>query len=70
MGGRLVVGTVASDALASGLFADVAGLNLIAFDPATVAITIAVIVAMALLAGAMPAARAAAANPVESLRYE
>lgn len=66
----MLVGTAASDALATGLFADVAGLNLIAFDPATVAITIAIIVGMALLAGAIPAARAAAANPVESLRYE
>ena len=64
------VGTVISDALAAGMFADIPGLTLIAFDPVTILATTALVVGLALVAGAVPAARAARANPVESLRYE
>lgn len=66
----MAVGTGISNALSNGLFADIPGLTLIAFDPITILGTTALVVGLALVAGALPAARAAKANPVESLRYE
>lgn len=66
----ILAGTAISDRLAGGLFADLPGLDLIAFDPVAVAATIALIMVLAFVAGTMPAARAARADPVDSLRYE
>ncbi len=69
-GVAMLAGTAISGALSQGLFADLPGLTLIAFDPVSIGVTILVIMGIAFLAGTLPAARAAKADPVESLRYE
>ncbi|WP_029069291.1 ABC transporter permease [Jonesia quinghaiensis] len=66
----IISGTAISAALSESLLADLPGLQLIAFDPATTAVIILVIMGIAFLAGTLPAARAAKADPVTSLRYE
>lgn len=66
----VVAGTVISAALATTLLADLPGLTLIAFDPVSIGVVIVVVMIIAFLAGTLPAARAARADPVESLRYE
>lgn len=66
----MLAGTGVSNALAGGLFADLPGLTLIAFDPVSIATIILIVMGIAFLAGTLPAARAARADPVESLRYE
>ncbi|MCG7417051.1 MULTISPECIES: ABC transporter permease [Microbacterium] len=64
------VGTAVSAQLTETLFSDLPGLQLIAFDPASIVVTSLAIMGIAFLAGSLPAARAARADPVESLRYE
>jgi putative ABC transport system permease protein len=66
----MLVGTGISSLLSGAILADLPGLTLIAFDPLSVAVIILVVMAIAFLAGTLPAARAARADPVESLRYE
>jgi putative ABC transport system permease protein len=66
----MIVGTAISSLLSGAILADLPGLTLIAFDPISVAVIILVVMAIAFLAGTLPAARAARADPVESLRYE
>ncbi len=44
--------------------------GLTATDPATIAVATAVLLAVAVLAGAVPGARATRVNPVQALRYE
>ena len=66
----MITGTAVSSALSAGLLADLNGLTLIAFDPVSIATIILVVMLIAFLAGTLPAARAARADPVESLRYE
>ncbi|GAB3597128.1 ABC transporter permease [Microbacterium tumbae] len=69
-GAAMLAGTGISAALSGGLLADLPGLTLIAFDPVSIAGTILLIMVIAFVAGTFPAARAAKADPVESLRYE
>ncbi|MDF2666417.1 MAG: ABC-type antimicrobial peptide transport system, permease component [Microbacterium sp.] len=64
------VGTAVSAQLAASLFSDLPGLQLIAFDPVSILLTTLAVMGIAFLAGTLPAARAARADPVESLRYE
>ncbi|MBB3156446.1 putative ABC transport system permease protein [Microbacterium proteolyticum] len=64
------VGTAVSAQLGQTLFSDLPGLQLIAFDPVSILTTTVAIMAIAFLAGSLPAVRAARADPVESLRYE
>lgn len=64
------VGALLNTALAGGLLADLPGLTLLSFEPVAVGIVIALISALALLAGTLPAARAARQHPIDSLRYE
>lgn len=64
------VGTAVSAQLAASLFSDLPGLQLIAFDPVSILLTVLAVMGIAFLAGTLPAARAARADPVESLRYE
>jgi len=64
------VGTAVSAQLAASLFSDLPGLQLIAFDPVSILVTTVAVMGIAFLAGTLPAARAARADPVESLRYE
>ena len=66
----ILAGTGISSALSGTLLADLPGLTLIAFDPSSIAVIILLVMAIAFLAGTLPAARAAKADPVESLRYE
>ena len=66
----MLAGTTASSVLSGALLADLPGLTLIAFDPVSITTIILLVMVIAFLAGTLPAARAARANPVESLRYE
>ena len=66
----IAVGTPVSAQLGESLFSDLPGLQLIAFDPVSILVTTLAIMGIAFLAGSLPAARAARADPVESLRYE
>jgi putative ABC transport system permease protein len=66
----ILVGGVISRILANGLLSGLPGLQVIAFDPVSIVVTIVVVMAIAFLAGTLPAARAARQDPVESLRYE
>jgi putative ABC transport system permease protein len=70
VGIAMIAGTALSGVLANGLLADLNGLSLIAFEPVSVITIILVVMVIAFLAGTLPAARAAKADPVESLRYE
>ena len=66
----MVAGSAISSVLSGSLLADLPGLTLIAFDPVAIAAIIVIVMAIAFLAGTLPAARAARADPVDSLRYE
>lgn len=70
VGIAVLAGTGISAALSGSLLADLPGLDLIAFDPVSLGIIVLVVMVIAFLAGTLPAARAAKADPVESLRYE
>ncbi|MFI9489546.1 ABC transporter permease [Promicromonospora sp. NPDC052451] len=60
-----LVGSVSGD-----LLANLPGLTLVAFDPVTVAAVVLGVMAIAFLAGTLPALRAARQDPISSLRYE
>ncbi len=66
----MVAGAGLSGILSRSLLSNLPGLTLIAFDPLSILVIILVVMAIAFLAGTLPAARAARADPVESLRYE
>ena len=68
--GAILAGTAISSVLSGSLLADLPGLELIAFDPLSIGVVILIVMLIAFLAGTLPAARAAKADPVESLRYE
>ncbi|WP_369372260.1 ABC transporter permease [Promicromonospora sp. Populi] len=69
-----VLGAIGVGQLVSGfagdLLADLPGLTLIAFDPVTIATVVLGVMAIAFLAGTLPALRAARQDPISSLRYE
>lgn len=66
----MLAGAGISAVLADGPLAGLPGLTLIAFDPVSIAVIVLIVMGIAFLAGTLPAARAAKADPVESLRYE
>ncbi|MCL1872057.1 MAG: ABC transporter permease [Promicromonosporaceae bacterium] len=66
----VVTGRIVSDALAGGILADLPGLDLFVFEPLTVLGVVLGVMAVAFLAGTLPALRAAKADPISSLRYE
>jgi putative ABC transport system permease protein len=66
----MLAGSALSSALSTSLLADLPGLTLIAFDPVSIVGIVLVVMLIAFLAGTLPAARAARADPVDSLRYE
>ncbi|WP_374946311.1 ABC transporter permease [Agreia sp.] len=68
--GAILAGTALNGILANGLLSALPGLTLIAFDPASIAVIILVVMGIAFLAGTIPALRAARQDPIESLRYE
>jgi putative ABC transport system permease protein len=69
-----VLGAVGAGQLVNGvsgdLLADLPGLTLIAFDPVSIATVVLGVMAIAFLAGTLPALRAARQDPISSLRYE
>jgi putative ABC transport system permease protein len=64
------LGTAVSGAVARGPLSDLAGLHILAFAPGPVAGVILLVMAIAFIAGTLPAWRAARQNPIDSLRYE
>lgn len=66
----IVVGSVISSALSGSVFSALPGLTLIAFSPTSIVTIVIVVMAIAFLAGSLPATRAARQDPIESLRYE
>jgi putative ABC transport system permease protein len=66
----MLVGAGISAALSGSVFSALPGLTLIAFSPASIATIILIVMAIAFVAGTLPAAKAARQDPIESLRYE
>jgi len=64
------LGTGLSAGLAAGPLAALPGLNILIFEPASIAAIIVLIMAIAFVSGTLPARKAAKQNPIESLRYE
>ena len=64
------LGSILSSVLADGLLSGLPGLNILLFEPASVAFVILLVMLIAFLSGTLPAQRAAKQNPIESLRYE
>jgi len=64
------VGQIANRLATHGFLKDFEGLHLLAFPLSTVGIIILGIMAVAFLAGTLPARRASGLNPIEALRYE
>lgn len=66
----IALGSVISDVLANGVLSDLQGLRLLSFDPVAVLVVIVLVMAIAFLAGTLPANRAARLDPIDALRYE
>lgn len=66
----IALGTAVSGLLARGPLSDLAGLQILTFAPGPVAGVILLVMAIAFIAGTLPAWRAARQNPIDSLRYE
>jgi putative ABC transport system permease protein len=66
----IAVGAVVSRVLANGLLADLEGLRILIFTPASIAGVLALVMGIAFLAAVLPASRAARQSPIDSLRYE
>jgi putative ABC transport system permease protein len=66
----IVAGDILSEKLRTGLLSDLPGLTLVDFSRPTIALVFGIVVAIAFLAGTVPAVRAAQKDPIESLRYE
>ncbi|TFD28945.1 ABC transporter permease [Cryobacterium cryoconiti] len=64
------VGSLVSNILASTVFENLPGLQVVQFAPSSIAIIIGVVMLIAFLAGTLPARAAARQNPIDALRYE
>jgi putative ABC transport system permease protein len=64
------VGTLISGVLANGLLSELAGLQLLAFTPASILSVLLLVMGIAFVAAVLPASRAARQSPIDSLRYE
>ncbi len=69
-GVAILVGSATTAVLADGVLSGLAGLQLIAFDPLSVAGVLLLVMAIAFIAGTLPAYRAARQSPIDALRYE
>jgi putative ABC transport system permease protein len=65
-----IVGRVANHIVSNGFLKDLAGLQLLTFPVRSVAFIILLVMAVAFVAGTLPAYRAARQSPIDSLRYE
>ncbi|KFF59773.1 hypothetical protein JF66_08980 [Cryobacterium sp. MLB-32] len=64
------LGSILSSVLANGFLSGLPGLNILLFEPTSIAFVILLVMLIAFLSGTLPAQRAAKQNPIESLRYE
>lgn len=64
------LGSLLSSILASTVLSGLPGLNVLQFAPTSIATIIIVVMALAFLAGTLPARRASRQNPIDALRYE
>ncbi|MFL1877344.1 FtsX-like permease family protein, partial [Hansschlegelia beijingensis] len=64
------VGTLISDALADSVLSGLPGLQIMLFEPGSIAVVVLVVMLIAFIAGTLPARRAAVQNPIDALRYE
>ena len=69
-GVAIVVGSLISSVLADGLLAGLAGLQILTFAPLSILGVLLLVMAIAFVAGTLPASRAARQNPIDALRYE
>ncbi len=65
-----IIGRVVNSITTNGFLKDFPGLSLLSFPGINSTIIVVVIIAVAFLAGALPARRAAQKDPIEALRYE
>jgi len=65
-----VIGTAANQIVSTGFLKDLPGLHLLIFPVKNVAETMLLIMAIAFLAGTLPAWRASRQSPIDALRYE
>ena len=66
----IVLGSVISEVLANGILSDLQGLRILSFDWLSVVGVILLVMAIAFLAGTLPARSAARLDPIDALRYE
>lgn len=66
----IALGSVISSVLSQTLLSDLVGLQIIAFDPISIASVLLLVMGIALVAAVLPASRAARQSPIDSLRYE
>lgn len=66
----ILAGSAISSALAASVLSGLPGLQIMLFEPASIITVILVVMAIAFLAGTLPARRAARQRPIDALRYE
>lgn len=66
----IAIGVPLSGVLSQTVLSGLPGLDILQYAPASVATVIFVVMALAFLAGTLPARRAARQNPIDALRYE
>jgi putative ABC transport system permease protein len=66
----IAIGTVISRVLSRTVLSGLPGLHIMEFAPGSIAVIVLVVMAIAFLAGTLPARRAARQNPIDALRYE
>lgn len=66
----ILAGSAISSALANSVLSGLPGLQVMLFEPASIVTVILVVMAIAFLAGTLPARRAARQHPIDALRYE
>jgi putative ABC transport system permease protein len=65
-----VVGRIANHIVSTGFLKDLVGLQLLTFTPGSILAVMGLVIAIAFVAGTLPAYRAARQSPIDSLRYE